>query len=325
MYIEDYRDLQIILQEVRQELHELNEDMKYHLECIKQDDIFVRSFTDGESEDFKIFSPRRAEDIHKNEIERAVSDRENHRKKYDSLLAKSDILQERAKKIEKILEYKKNDLSILNLLENDRKRIAGELHDSSLQNLTHLVHKIELCSLYMDQDLVKAKLELSVITKILKNTIDEIRNTIFDLRPMTFDDLGFKAAIERLLLCKNESGKYEIEQEIEDVSCENDMFLLSVYRIIQECLNNIEKHSMAEKIWISCKNINDRYVIRIRDNGKGFDLSDIAKERHYGILMMRERVELLKGTIQFTSRESDGEDGGESGTEVHIEIPMSLV
>lgn len=111
-----------------------------------------------------------------------------------------------------------------------------------------MIHKIELSSLYIDQDPIKAKLELSLVNQVLKKTIDEIRNIIFDLRPMTFDDLGFKAAVERLLLNINENQKYFMETDIDDVSCENNLILVTLYRVIQECLNNIDKHAEAEKI-----------------------------------------------------------------------------
>ena len=81
--------------------------------------------------------------------------------------------------------------------EIDRQRIANDLHDTSLQTLAHLTHQIELASLYIDKDTVRAKLELAEVNKELREVIDEIRATIFDLRPMTFDDIGLKEAIER--------------------------------------------------------------------------------------------------------------------------------
>ena len=89
---------------------------------------------------------------------------------------------------------------ILTIQEDERKRIARDLHDTSLQNLAHLIHKIELSSMYIDVDPNQAKLELASVNKKLREIIDEIRSILFDLRPMTFDDLGLKAALERLLM-----------------------------------------------------------------------------------------------------------------------------
>ena len=317
MNIDNYSVLNDILADMHRELSELNKKQEYHLQCIKQDDIFIKSLVDSEPDDFKLFSPRNAEDIHKNEIQRTIWDKESHQREYDALSNQINEFNERIEKLERILEHKDDNIALLNLLEKDRQRIARELHDTSLQNLAHLVHKIELSSLYIDQDILKAKLELSVVNKILKDTIGEIRNTIFDLRPMTFDDLGLKAAIERLLSCMNESKKYIIEQKIEDVSCEtSDLILLSIYRVIQECLNNIDKHASAQNIWIKCRKKENRYFIDIRDNGKGFDVVDIPPDKHFGLSMMKERVELLKGKMTLSSEVN-------KGTKLHVEIPLN--
>lgn len=317
MNIDNYSVLNDILADMHRELSELNKKQEYHLQCIKQDDIFIKSLVDSEPDDFKLFSPRNAEDIHKNEIQRTIWDKESHQREYDALSNQINEFNERIEKLERILEHKDDNITLLNLLEKDRQRIARELHDTSLQNLAHLVHKIELSSLYIDQDILKAKLELSVVNKILKDTIGEIRNTIFDLRPMTFDDLGLKAAIERLLSCMNESKKYIIEQKIEDVSCEtSDLILLSIYRVIQECLNNIDKHASAQNIWIKCRKKENRYIIDIRDNGKGFDVVDIPPDKHFGLSMMKERVELLKGKMTLSSEVN-------KGTKLHVEIPLN--
>lgn len=160
---------------------------------------------------------------------------------------------------------------ILRIQEEDRRRIAGELHDTSLQNLAHLVHQIELSNLYIDKDPIRAKLELSVVNKNLKNIIDEIRNIIFDIRPMTFDDLGLRAALERLVDNICEKHDYKIDLEVEDIACENDLILLTIYRIVQEGFHNIVKHSCADKIFLQCKCVDNLCFIRIKDNGKGFE------------------------------------------------------
>lgn len=92
-----------------------------------------------------------------------------------------------------------NGKKIVEMLETERKRIVSELHDTSLQNIAHFVHMIELASLYIDKDPARAKMELNSVSKGLHNVIEDIRSTIFNLRPMTFDDLGLKASFERLL------------------------------------------------------------------------------------------------------------------------------
>ena len=199
MNFDDYNSLNNIVEEQRRQLRTIEDEIQYNQLCMKEAESYVRSFIDSEPVDFKVFSPRNAENVHRNEIEKTNQEKESYEKKNQQLKKRQDFLRKQIKQLEKILEYKKHNLTILNIQEEDRQRIARDLHDSSLQNLTHLLHKIELCSLYIDEDSVKAKLELSVVNKVLRETIDEMRNIVYDLRPMTFDDLGLKAAFERLL------------------------------------------------------------------------------------------------------------------------------
>lgn len=233
------------------------------------------------------------------------------------LLSRKEDLCSKINKLEKVLADELEQSYInLKIQEADRQRIARDLHDTSLQNLTHLIHKIELSSMYIDTDPLNAKLELAVVSKNLKLVIEEIRNTIFNLRPMTFDDLGMKAALERLVTNINENKDYEIDLDIEDVSCENNLFLVSVYRIIQECLNNIVKHAEATKIYFHCKIMDNKYCIVIKDNGKGFKVEDLEqkKEKHFGISLIKERIEFIGGKVEI---HSDCE-----GTTINISIPI---
>ena len=212
-----------------------------------------------------------------------------------------------------------HNLTFLNIQEQDRQRIARDLHDTSLQNLAHLIHKIELSSMYIDTDSTQAKLELALVNKRLRETIDEIRNIIFDLRPMTFDDLGLKAALERLLSNLNEECPCVIHSDIDDVSCENNLVLVSIYRLAQESLTNFCKHANADNLFFSCKFENDKCIMDIVDDGKGFssETPDDGK-KHFGFALMRERVALLNGNIKIAS-----EIG--VGTKIHIEIPIEKV
>lgn len=123
-----------------------------------------------------------------------------------------------------------NGKKMMEMLETERKRIVSELHDTSLQNIAHLVHMIELASLYIDKDPARAKMELNSVSKGLHNVIEDIRSTIFNLRPMTFDDLGLKASFERLLDFLNADKDYIMDVEIDDVSCEtDDYFCITLY------------------------------------------------------------------------------------------------
>ena len=95
-------------------------------------------------------------------------------------------------------EDKNSSFDILALQEAERRRIAEDLHDTTVQELVALSQQLELVNLYFDKDQVQARLELISAKKQIKDIINGIRNTIYDLRPMSFDDFGWEASIERL-------------------------------------------------------------------------------------------------------------------------------
>lgn len=207
--------------------------------------------------------------------------------------------------------------SVMDVQEKERQRIARDLHDTSLQNLTHLVHKVELSSLYIDQDPVKAKLELATIESGLRKVIDDIRNRIYDLRPMTFDDLGLREALCNIFSLLNQDGKFEILTDIDEIQDgfseeERDFFLIMIYHIIKECVLNAIKHSSGNRIEVSLKENEKAYLIKIKDNGTGFDIKEAAKkDRHFGLLVVEERVFLLGGEMRIDTQ---------NGTTIEIEI-----
>ena len=316
MNIDDYAALSELFNEIRKEIEEVDAELQSNLSFIKAEEIYAQNFIDSESEDYKVFSPRNTESLYKNELAKIQNQKSGYEEINKGLYHKKSVLSSWMERIEKVIKSDNDDLNILAMQEQDRQRIARDLHDTSLQSLTHLIHQIELGSLYIDQDPVRAKLELSVVNKRLRETIEEIRNIIFDLRPMTFDDLGLKASLERLVDSINEGDKYEIKMELDDVSCETNLVLVTIYRVVQESFNNIVKHSAASKIFFSCKCVDDVCRIVIKDNGKGFEeLIDDGK-KHFGIFYMEERIKLLGGNIEINSVPDEG-------TTVLVDVPLN--
>ena len=317
MKTDNYKVLQMMLDELQQEYEETVNKIKSNLVKIQEADCFTNSFLEKEDSEFKYFSPRNAESIHKVEISQAREDKSFYEKENELLSIQKDKVSYRMEQLKKIIaEESERDYKVLLVQEEDRQRIARDLHDTSLQNLTHLVHKIELSSMFIDQDPLRAKLELTVVSKNLKSVIEEIRNTIYNLRPMTFDDLGMKASLERLISVINENRSYEMDVEIDDVSCENNLVLVSIYRAIQECMTNIIKHAEATKIFFHCKLEDGKYHIIIKDNGKGFTKEEVSNKvgKHFGLSLLNENITLIGGTIVITS--------DSSGTSIEICIPV---
>lgn len=205
------------------------------------------------------------------------------------------------------------EVKALAIQENERQRIANDLHDTTVQNLVHLIHSLELCSMFMDQDPVRAKLELESCSKNLKDTIDGIRETIFNLRPMSFNDLGFKKGIDDFM--NNMMIHYpsvRIEFDVDDLGNNHDLNIM-VFRIIQECVTNSLKHSKSKDLILRVKRIDSTFDILVKDSGIGFN-PDEVRSNHFGMVILEDRVNMVNGTLNIHS--------DSSGTEIHIVIPL---
>lgn len=319
MIQDNYNILTDMLASFTKELSDINSKIHINHLLIKEEEACVKALENEDADEFGIFYPRKGNNfLQKNEIEKSNLRRQDYEEQNKSLYEIKSSLEGKIQQLEKVLKFERHNITISNVQEEDRQRIARDLHDTSLQNLVHLVHQIELCNLYIDQDPNKAKMELSHVSQSLKEVMNEIRNIIFDLRPMNFDNMGLKTGFERLLEKVNQIGNFEIISDIDDVSCENNFVLVYLYRTVQESLINIVKHAEARKISFRCKSIKNICVIDIEDDGKGFneESEENKTDTHFGLSLMRERVELLNGKIKIISSEGEG-------TKIHIEIPFT--
>lgn len=309
---------------------DIKESIQKTTDRLSEIELYLSTIEEDKEFDLKVFSPRKSEVLLKDK-ERVIQYQEekqkleNRRRELNSKLNQLDIQIEQLEIL--IKNFNETRFKIIDVQEKERQRIARELHDSTVQNLTHLIHKIELSSMFIDQDKIRSKLELESCIKILKTSIEEIRETIFNLRPMTFDDLGFRQCIENLIAnIKLSYRNCDVELNICDLDRYDwkiknkksiNLFLVTVYRIIQEAISNIIKHSEADKIALDVKCIDLNCVIIIKDNGKGFSVEDTLEqnEKHFGLSDMQDRVNLLNGTFNIIS-----ECG--HGTELKIEIPL---
>ncbi len=196
---------------------------------------------------------------------------------------------------------------VFEIQELDRRRIARDLHDTSLQNLSHIIHKLELVSKYMDKDMIKAKLELASVSTSINQIIEEIRMVIYDLRPMVFDDLGLRNAVIGLLDKAKRLTAIDVQYEIDEITSVNETFELELYRILQECVINVCKHSQAHFLIVRLKNHCEHVALTVEDDGIGFDPQEARKkENHFGLFILRERVKILSGSIKIDSQPKKG-------------------
>jgi two-component system sensor histidine kinase DegS len=219
--------------------------------------------------------------------------------------------------------YNDKGLSILEAQEIDRQRIARDLHDSTVQSLTSLVHKAELCVKLIDIDTTRAKLELTSMSNTIKTVINDMRGIIYNLKPMTLDDLGLTITLERyanrLMDLNNINVIIHSNEETKEIL---PVIKVTLFRIIQEACNNVIKHANASIISIDI-NYEEHYVtVSIKDNGAGFDInnsnSDGSKHSSsFGLSIMKERISLLSGTVDIKSEKG-------KGTTVIVSAPLTM-
>lgn len=225
----------------------------------------------------------------------------------DAFLPDTDFISE-AEKIDlaELFKARMNHL-LIHLNEMDRKRIARELHDSTIQNMVCLIHKTELTSRYIDLDPIRAKLEIESMNKMIKESIEELRNLVYELRPMSFDDLGFEVSLRQYLDELDHLYDNEIEYYIQaDFSNIKEDYLLTIYRVIKECCINSMKHSGGGKLTVNICEDKRFLLIDIADNGIGFDLSEKVDSHHFGIQILKDRIEFLNGQLQIDSKLNEG-------------------
>lgn len=279
----------------------------------------MKSMKDKYSEADLVFSPR-SEKNQKEELKQQQGELDYVKKKADRLQERYDQINQNIDMIVEVLssdneiETSKNGLLYQ---EQDRHRIARDLHDTALQHMSYLVTKLDSCKKFIDMDPIKAKMELSIARHNLNETIDEIRSVIYDLRPMVLDSEGFKTALLKFIDTFDEEKKYQINYDIDEIFCDDQLVLVTMYRIIEECFNNIKKHADAYKIHLIVQEQIGSFYIYVEDDGKGFDVDKafLNENLQFGLSIMKERISLLGGKITITSANN-------AGTKIKVLIPV---
>lgn len=202
---------------------------------------------------------------------------------------------------------------VITTQEDERRRIARELHDSTSQNLTSLIVGLRI----METNCAKcaSQSKATDLRNVASKTLDEVHDLSMRLRPRVLDDLGLSAALERLVSEWQARYKIPVDVAIQLTERLPGDVETAVYRIIQETLTNIARHAQATSASILVERHGDMVRAIVEDDGVGFDTKANHGERHLGLLGMQERAELLNGTVMI-------ESSLEHGTSVFIEIPI---
>jgi len=205
---------------------------------------------------------------------------------------------------------------LMSTQERERKRIAQELHDSIGQYLTTI--KLRIRQVYNDvserneEQPVLVLESIDTIVSIVQETIGEVRKIVMDLRPSILDDLGIQATIKwfcREFQITNTGIKITEEIGIEENEVPDELKIV-LFRIIQETLNNVVKHSGADHVSISLVKKEGQIVLRVGDNGIGFDIEQAIYQDGsricFGLTGMRERAEFSGGSFSIESKRGEG-------------------
>jgi len=216
------------------------------------------------------------------------------------------------------------EVNTIQIQEAERQRIARDIHDSVVQKLVALIHKSEFAMRVIDSDSLRAKLEIDVINKIVRECIDELRSIISNLRPMSLDDLGLEITLRRNIAQFDNSSDMSIDlkYKVEDLAKIEPIISVTVLRIIQELCSNSIKHSEGSTINIEIFIKDKKMNIIFEDDGIGSlgidEISSLNNNNNsgFGIPIIKERVKLLGGNIKT------GKNKNNSGLRYDIKIPL---
>ncbi|MFA4885897.1 MAG: sensor histidine kinase [Desulfotomaculaceae bacterium] len=222
-------------------------------------------------------------------------------------------------KINELQQAQEMALSIIRAQEEERKRIAREIHDGPAQSMANIVMRAEYCIKLLDMSPEQVHGELVSLQNLVRLSLMDVRKIIFDLRPMVLDDLGLAPAIKRYLSKYKEQYGLQVEflcfgqQRRLDSSVE-----VALFRIVQELVSNVHKHARAKNTVVKIELLRKKINVHVKDDGIGFDLEQVMSDKDregYGLIGMRERVQLLSGDINIATAPGQG-------TSIDLSIPL---
>jgi signal transduction histidine kinase len=205
--------------------------------------------------------------------------------------------------------------------EEERKRLARELHDETIQSLIALGHRVEMAQKALDKEPVRARQRLDELQTLVADIQAEVRRLSRALRPLYLEDLGLMPALEMLAQEVSRAGGLQISSQVEgEVRRLAADLELTAYRIAQEGLNNIVRHAHAQAAWLTICFAPHGLTLQVRDDGCGFEPpanpADLAHQGHFGLMGIHERALLLGGWMQVRSKAG-------AGTTLQVFLPLT--
>ena len=210
--------------------------------------------------------------------------------------------------------------AIIRAQEEERLRVSREIHDGPAQDIANVLFETSICERLIDVDEDEAKQSLQTLRRHLKECLSDIRQIIFNLRPMALDDLGLVAAVAQLVHQLHERKLLSVSMTVEGVEVPLEAHVkAALFRIVQESLSNAAHHAKATRTSLRMLYTDAAASILIEDNGEGFDVESVMEQRtgdeHFGLLGMRERAMIVGAQLVITSKKGQG-------TRIHVRFPL---
>lgn len=206
--------------------------------------------------------------------------------------------------------------------EQVRHELARELHDGPSQLLAAIIMGLKFLKQVIEREPSRAEVELAELERLSTQALHQVRNMLFDLRPVALETQGLGPALQ--IYAERQRDAAEIKLHIE-----SDVLALrflpkveaAAFSIIQEAVGNAKKHAHAQNIWITAQRADDTLILSVRDDGRGFDIASVekayAQRGNLGLLNMKERAELCQGKLAIESQLG-------KGTRVSLSLPLNL-
>lgn len=260
----------------------------------------------------------------RDDLERRLVRLDETIKKAEGLASKVSVIQNYLEvdipKVNEVIAIAKEKqefgLKIIQAQEEERRRLSREIHDGPAQMLANILLRTEIIERTLGSGTVEdAMAEIRSVRKMIRSSLYEVRRIIYDLRPMVLDDLGLVPTIKKYIRKLEEYNNIEIDFVlIGEERRLPEKYEVALFRLMQESAQNAIKHANPKSIQIKLEIQKKNIIMIIKDTGKGFDTT-VKKSDSFGLIGMRERVEMLEGELTITSKP-------DVGTTILIKVPF---
>ncbi|WP_093044013.1 sensor histidine kinase [Thalassobacillus cyri] len=218
--------------------------------------------------------------------------------------------------LEDAKEKQEFGLQIIEAQEEERRKLSREIHDGPAQMLANVMIRSDLVDrTFRERGVEEALAEIKSVKQMVRSALYEVRRIIYDLRPMALDDLGIIPTLKKYLNTVEEynEGLQVLFTNLGKERRLDSKYEVALFRLVQESVQNAVKHAEATEIQVKVELKSKAAILVIKDNGKGFD-TKVKKDKSFGLVGMRERVDMLEGDLTIDSKLGQG-------TVVIIQIP----